>query len=58
MDPVTTRTTKVPIATEAQASDPPSLVTWWKVAELDDLPAGRVRTVIAGRRSVVLDPRG
>jgi thiamine pyrophosphate-dependent acetolactate synthase large subunit-like protein/nitrite reductase/ring-hydroxylating ferredoxin subunit len=28
--------------------------TWHKVADLDDLPSGRVRTVTAGRRSVVL----
>ncbi len=28
--------------------------TWCKVADLDDLPPGRVRTVTAGRRSVVL----
>ena len=28
--------------------------TWHKVAEIDDLPAGRVRTVAAGRRSIVL----
>ena len=28
--------------------------TWHKVAELDDLPEGRVRTVVAGRRSLVL----
>lgn len=29
-------------------------MTWHLVAELDDLPAGRVRTVQAGRRSLVL----
>ena len=29
-------------------------MTWHRVSELDDLPAGRVRTVIAGRRSLVL----
>jgi pyruvate oxidase len=28
--------------------------TWWKVADVDDLPVGRVRTVLAGRRSLVL----
>ena len=28
--------------------------TWQKVADLDDLPVGRVRTVTAGRRSIVL----
>src|SRR5215467_13233785 len=28
--------------------------TWHKVAERDDLPPGRVRTVVAGRRSLVL----
>ena len=28
--------------------------TWHKVADLDDLPVGRVRTVAAGRRSIVL----
>jgi len=27
---------------------------WWKVVELDDLPDQRVRTVVAGRRSLVL----
>jgi pyruvate oxidase len=27
---------------------------WHKVAELDDLPAGRVRTVVAGHKSLVL----
>ena len=32
----------------------PSRMSWSKVAELDDLPEGRVRTVIAGRRSLVL----
>ena len=29
-------------------------MSWTKVAELDDLPEGRVRTVLAGRRSLVL----
>ena len=28
--------------------------TWHKVAELDDLPEGRVKTVVAGRRSLAL----
>jgi thiamine pyrophosphate-dependent acetolactate synthase large subunit-like protein/nitrite reductase/ring-hydroxylating ferredoxin subunit len=28
--------------------------TWFRVADVDDLPAGRVRTVLAGRRSIVL----
>ena len=28
--------------------------TWQKVADIDDLPPGRVRSVTAGRRSVVL----
>jgi len=27
---------------------------WVRVADLDDLPDGRVRTVVAGRRSLVL----
>ncbi len=32
----------------------PTTSTWHKVAELEDLPTGRVRTVVAGRRSIVL----
>jgi pyruvate oxidase len=29
-------------------------ITWYKVAELDDLPPGRVRTVVADNRSIAL----
>ena len=35
-------------------SDQLSEVIWHKVAEVDDLPEGRVRTVLAGHRSVAL----
>ncbi len=34
-------------------SDDPALI-WHKVAELDDLPDGRVRTVLAGKHSIAL----
>jgi thiamine pyrophosphate-dependent acetolactate synthase large subunit-like protein/nitrite reductase/ring-hydroxylating ferredoxin subunit len=29
-------------------------INWFRVADVDELPAGRVRTVVAGRRSLVL----
>jgi pyruvate oxidase len=37
------------------AGEPPERpVTWFKVAELGELPEGRVKTVVAGRRSLAL----
>jgi thiamine pyrophosphate-dependent acetolactate synthase large subunit-like protein/nitrite reductase/ring-hydroxylating ferredoxin subunit len=35
-------------------SDESVSTSWFRVADVDDLPAGRVRTVVAGRRSLVL----
>ena len=40
----------IPTPTDADAV----LVQWHKVAELDDLPDGRVRTVNTGTRSLAL----
>jgi pyruvate oxidase len=36
-----------------EAASPPA-VTWYRVAGLDELPEGRVKTVVAGRRSIAL----
>ena len=33
---------------------PDASVIWHKVAELDELPEGRVKTVVAGRKSLAL----
>jgi thiamine pyrophosphate-dependent acetolactate synthase large subunit-like protein/nitrite reductase/ring-hydroxylating ferredoxin subunit len=43
-------------AEPAEAGEPasPPAVTWHRVAGLDELPEGRVKTVVAGRRSIAL----
>ncbi len=44
------------VTSETVGTEPPVArpVTWYKVADLSELPEGRVKTVVAGRRSLAL----